>query len=212
MRSIIKYPGSKFRIAKQIISYFPEHRTYLEPFFGSGAVLFNKDRSPIETINDLDLDVVCFFEWVKNDPEKLAHEIAFAPYARMIYENACTEIPADSLQQAVFFCIRLNMGFGFRTGGPASGWKSDISGREKAYAAQDWKALPERLLEAAERLRGVQIECIPAVPLIQKYHSDNVLIYCDPPYLLSTRSGGKQYRMEMDEKQHTDLVTFSAIE
>ena len=69
MRSIIKYPGSKFRIAKQIISYFPEHRTYLEPFFGSGAVLFNKDRSAIETVNDLDQDVVCFFEWVKNDPE-----------------------------------------------------------------------------------------------------------------------------------------------
>ena len=180
MRSIIKYPGSKFRIAKQIISYFPEHRTYLEPFFGSGAVLFNKDRSAIETVNDLDQDVVCFFEWVKNDPEKLAHEIAFTPYARKIYENACTEIPADSLQQAVFFCIRLNMGFGFRTGGPASGWKSDISGREKAYAAQDWKTLPERLLEAAERLRGVQIECFPAISLIQKYRSDHVLIYCDP--------------------------------
>lgn len=48
MRSIIKYPGSKFRIAKQIISYFPEHRTYLEPFFGSGAILFNKDRSPLK--------------------------------------------------------------------------------------------------------------------------------------------------------------------
>lgn len=121
MRSIIKYPGSKFRIAKQIISYFPEHRTYLEPFFGSGAVLFNKDRSAIETVNDLDQDVVCFFEWVKNDPEKLAHEIAFTPYARKIYENACTEIPADSLQQAISFCIRLNMGFGFRTGGSASG-------------------------------------------------------------------------------------------
>lgn len=86
MRSIIKYPGSKFRIAKQIISYFPEHRTYLEPFFGSGAVLFNKDRPAIETVNDLDQDVVCFFEWVKNDPEKLAHEIAFTPYARKIYE------------------------------------------------------------------------------------------------------------------------------
>lgn len=36
MRSIIKYPGSKFRIAKQIISYFPEHRTYLEPFSAAG--------------------------------------------------------------------------------------------------------------------------------------------------------------------------------
>ena len=60
MRSIIKYPGSKFRIAKQIISYFPEHRTYLEPFFGSGAVLFNKERSPIETVKPHTTKVACF--------------------------------------------------------------------------------------------------------------------------------------------------------
>lgn len=38
MKSVIKYPGSKWAIADWIIQYFPEHHTYLEPFFGSGAV------------------------------------------------------------------------------------------------------------------------------------------------------------------------------
>lgn len=51
MKSILQYPGSKWRIAKQIVSLFPPHHTYLEPYFGSGAVLFNKSRSDIETIN-----------------------------------------------------------------------------------------------------------------------------------------------------------------
>ena len=54
MKAILKYPGSKWRIADWVISFFPEHHSYLEPFFGSGATFFQKKRSSIETINDLD--------------------------------------------------------------------------------------------------------------------------------------------------------------
>ena len=61
MNAVLKYPGSKWNLASWIINYFPEHHSYLEPFFGSGAVLFNKRRSDIETINDLDGDVVNLF-------------------------------------------------------------------------------------------------------------------------------------------------------
>ena len=77
MKAILKYPGSKWGKAEWITSFFPKHHSYLEPFFGSGAVLFNKERSNIETVNDLDNNVVNLFEWIKNDPEKLAHEIYY---------------------------------------------------------------------------------------------------------------------------------------
>ena len=56
MKAIVKYPGSKWRIAEWIIRFFPEHHSYLEPFAGSLAVLMNKPRSHIETVNDLDGD------------------------------------------------------------------------------------------------------------------------------------------------------------
>lgn len=45
MKQILKYPGSKYKSADWIIRQFPEHHSYLEPFFGSGAILFNKERS-----------------------------------------------------------------------------------------------------------------------------------------------------------------------
>ena len=64
LNAIIKYPGAKWGIAEWIISHFPPHHSYLEPFFGSGAVLFNKQRSAIETVNDLDGNVVNLFEWI----------------------------------------------------------------------------------------------------------------------------------------------------
>ena len=201
----MKYPGSKWSIAKRIISLFPEHHSYLEPFFGSGAVLFNKPRSNIETVNDLDGNVVNLFEWIRKDPERLAHEIYYTPYARQVYEDAFASVPEDSLEKAVNFYIRLNMGHGFRTNGEKVGWKNDVQGREKAYAAQDWLHLPDKIIQAAERLRGVQIENKPALDVIRKFNYKNVLIYCDPPYMLETRHG-KQYRCEMDDADHEKLL------
>ena len=149
----------------------------MEPFFGSGAVLFNKPRSNIETVNDLDGNVVNLFEQIKKDPERLAREICYTPYARQVYEEAFDRIPQNSLYKAVNFYIRCQMGHGFRTNGEKVGWKNDVQGRERAYAARDWAELPERIAQAAERLREVQIECRPAVELIQRFNYNNVLIY-----------------------------------
>lgn len=205
MKALMKYPGSKWGSADWIISHFPEHHSYLEPFFGSGGVFFNKPRSDIETINDLDGEVVNLFRQIRNDPERLAREIYFTPYSREVYEMAYQKEPENDLEKAVLFYTRLNMGRGFRTQGEKVGWKLDIQGREKAYAAADWCKIPEKIMEAAERLRGVQIENRPAVEVIQKFNFENVLIYCDPPYVLSTRCR-KQYRHEMTEEDHEALL------
>lgn len=206
MKAVMKYPGSKWSIVDWIIQFFPEHHSYVEPFFGSGAVLFNKPRSDIETVNDLDDNVVNLFEWIKKDPEKMAHEIYYTPYARKVYDDAFASVPEDSLQKAVNFYIRLNMGHGFRTNGEKVGWKNDVQGREKAYASQDWCHLPEKIMQAAERLRGVQIENRPALDVIQRFNYKNVLLYLDPPYMPDVRHG-KQYRHEMyDEKSHRRLL------
>ena len=168
-------------------------------------MLFNKPRSNIETVNDLDGNVINLFEWIKRDPEKLAHEIYYTPYARQIYEQAYAEEPEDSFERAVNFYIRLNMGHGFRTSGERVGWKNDVQGRERSYASRDWCNLPQKIIQAAERLRGVQIENMPALELIKRFNYENVLIYCDPPYMLGTRHG-KQYRCEMNDKDHEELL------
>ena len=207
MNAVIKYPGAKWSIAKWIIGHFPEHHSYLEPFFGSGAVLFSKERSHIETVNDLDGEVVNFFEWVRRDPEKLGTAIYWTPYARAVYETAWAtqDTETDSFQRAVNFCARMMMGHGFRTTGEKVGWKNDVQGREAAYAAKSWCKMPEVVLEAAERLRGVQIENRPALDVIKRFNFPCVLIYADPPYLLNTRHG-KQYRHEMTDEDHADIL------
>lgn len=148
--------------------------------------------------------MINLFEWIKKDPERLAKEIYYTPYARQVYEKTFGHIEKNSLYKAVNFCICCQMGYGIRMNKKV-GWKNDAQGRERAYAARDWAELPERIIEAADRLRGVQIECRPAVELIQRFNYSNVLVYADPPYMLSTRRG-KQYKCEMDNQAHSDLL------
>ena len=80
-----------------------------------------------------------------------------------------------------------------------------FKGRERGYAIQEWCRLPEKILEAAERLRGVQIENRDAVELIQRFRSPRVLVYADPPYVLGTRHG-KQYKCELDDERQDALL------
>ena len=207
MNAILKYSGAKWRIANWIIENMPEHHSYVEPYFGSGAVFFNKSPSNIETINDLDGEVVNFFEVIRDNPEELAAKIYMTPYARAVYEEVYKEpcnYTQSKLDRALRFCIRINMSHGFRCNSKV-GWKNDVQGREAAYALQSWNKIPDLIMKAATRLKEVQIEQRPALDIIKRFNHPKCLIYCDPPYLLSTRKG-KQYNIEMSDKDHEELL------
>lgn len=201
----LHYPGGKRRIAPWIVEKMPKHHSYLEPFFGCGAVLFEKEPSRIETINDIDREVVNFFSVIKEEEsrERLCELVAYTPYSRDVYDQAFFYQP-NSVSMAAAFAVRSMQSHGFRTT-EKSGWKKDVYGREAAYAVRYWNRLPDVLQYIGRRLKSVQIENRPALELIRAFDHENVLIYCDPPYVLSTRTR-RQYRFEMTEDDHEALL------
>jgi len=209
MRNVLKYPGSKWNIAGKLVNLIPEHHSYVEPFFGSGAVLFNKPESSIETVNDLDSNVVNLFRCIQVDAERLARMVMTTPFSREIYdyqfEGKESTIFFSDFQKAANFLVCCWQGHGFRTNGNKVGWKNDVQGRERMYALWNWYGLPEGIIEIAERLRKVQIENRPALEVIERFNYDNVFMYIDPPYLLGTRTG-KQYAYEMTDAEHEELL------
>lgn len=207
MKSIIRYPGSKNNLADRIVRMMPEHKSYLEPFFGSGAVLFNKPISPIETINDIDNEVVNLFKTIREDPEKLSHAIRYTPYAETEYEKAYDKKhPGDSIERARRFLVRSLMSHGFSTYRKV-GWKIDVQGRERSYAVKHWNEVPDIILQAADRLKQVQIANTDAIDLIKRFDHENVFMYLDPPYMIEARgSKRKQYNHEMTEEDHVKLL------
>ncbi len=203
MRQVLKYPGAKNRVADWIISYMPRHNVYLEVFAGSAAVLLNKERCHIETINDLDGEIINFFQVLRDRPDELIKKIRLTPFGRDEYKNAFKQTE-DAVEQARRYTVRCWQGFGnsqLYHNGFKSGQQSNSPNPARA-----WAELPHIMDIAVERLRGVQIENLPAVELIQRYNTPDVFIYADPPYYPGTRKS-HLYKYEMDKQDHVELLT-----
>lgn len=181
----------------------PEHKTYLEPFFGSGAVFFNKTKSPIETINDLDSSVVNLFKVIRDNPETLAQAINFTPLSREEYYLSYEFEQGDEVEQARRFLVRCWQAIGAKTS-DRTGWRSLIASNGPD-TAKEWGKLPAKILKVAERLKEAQIENQPAEKLIERYKREDVLIYADPPYILETRTK-RHYKHEMAVDDHEKLL------
>lgn len=202
---LLNYPGSKWALAEEIAGLIPGgHRTYLEPYFGSGAVFFSKTPSPIEIVNDRDGEVVNFFRMVRDTPLELARRLELTPYAREIFDDAWADRGTDPMDRVVRFAIRSRMGFGYKCH-TKTGFKIDLCGREAGYAVREWKTMPEGVMACTERLRDAFIENRPALELIRKCNDRKAVIYADPPYLMDTR-GGRQYNHEMTKLDHEELI------
>ena len=49
-----------------LLPHFPPHKTWIEPFFGSGSAFFNKPKAQYNIVNDLDSDVFNLFQVIMN--------------------------------------------------------------------------------------------------------------------------------------------------
>lgn len=207
IKVVLKYPGAKNRIAPWICEYIPRHDVYLEPFAGSLAVLFNKKRCHIETVNDLDGEVTNFFCVLRDRGNELERLISLTPFSRREYEDAYKSCE-DELERARRFAVKCWMGFGcgnlYR-----SGFKSGQQ-THSPNPAKAWAKLPETMKLATERLKGVQIENLPAVELIKRYDTSDVFIYADPPYLHETRKK-YLYKHEMSDADHKELLRLLTV-
>jgi DNA adenine methylase len=200
---VLKYYGSKFRLAKWIISHFPPHEHYVEPFGGGASILLLKPPSKIETYNDADADVVNFFRTLRKMPYRLSRQIEMTPWARDEY-IACVQAKGrrNQLERARQLYFKLWMSRHAGTRGDAASWR-----RAKAKRSLIYDIKPAVLIQVARRLRHVQIENRDAMQLIGEMDSRDTLHYIDPPYLASTRTDKNRYAVELNQDgQHRELA------
>lgn len=219
IKPVLRYPGAKWRIADWIVEQLPPHRGYVEPFAGSAAVLFRKPRAVVECINDLDVEIVNFFTMLRDQPETFARAVELTPYARSEYDLSF-EPTDDPIERARRWLVRCTFSHAAKLGS-ISGMKVGADGIRTGMAtgcpARTWATWPDRLLAAADRFRGVQIEHRPAIDVIAGWNQRGTLLYCDPPYLTSTLASGDDhdeagkwarcYRHTMTDDDHAELLS-----
>lgn len=207
-RPALLYHGGKWRIAPWIISHFPAHREYVEPFGGGASVLLRKQRAQSEVYNDMDGEVVSFFR-VLRDPAlsmELERALRLTPFARDEYDAAFAK-SQDPVESARRLVIRAYMGHSSNscTRDVKNGFRSQRMGSNNP--STDFANYPDSLQAVTSRLRGVVIENRPALQIIEQYDSPEALIYCDPPYPRSTRTTNHaSYRHEMTDAEHELLA------
>lgn len=193
-------------LAPWIISHFPEHRVYVEPFGGGGSVLLRKPRAYGEIWNDLDGDAVNMFRVLRsNRAFELVEALRLTPFARAEFKEAYS-VSDDPVERARRLIIRCFMGFGSNGHSRVTGFRAN-SNRSGTTPAHDWINYPDSLVTVIERLAGVVIESKDAWAVMETHDSPETLHYVDPPYVFSTRSDlSKDYSHELTDVDHALLL------
>ena len=203
--------GGKFNHLNWLLPLLPKATHYCEPFAGSGAVLLNREPSPVETYNDIDGEVVNFFRVLRDRQEELIKSIGLTPFSREELRSAAEE-PIDNLSELErarrFFVRARQVRTGLAQTASAGRWAHcKLTSRAgMAGAVSRWLGSVEGLSEIVQRLLRVQIENAPAIEVIQRYDSEETLFYCDPPYPHTSRGDSHAYGYEMTDNDHRKLA------
>jgi len=207
MARTVPFPwyGGKYNHLPWLLDNLPQTNQYIEPFGGSAVVLINKEPSPIETYNDLDGEVVHFFETIQKNRGELLERLSCTPHSREVFQKACEAEPDDGVERALYFLIRTAQAFDGVQGGS---WASSITveRRDMPQRTAAWDSRRGQVRRTAERLMNVQIENRPAVDVISRHDHEDALIYCDPPYPPEARESTGQYNYEMAADEHEELA------
>ena len=213
MARLVAFPyyGGKSRHLSWLLPLLPECGHFIEPFCGSCSVLLNRTPSKIETINDIDSNIVNFFKMLRDRSDELIRLLNLTPYSREEFVR-CQEPAKDSLEQARRTYVRLRQGYSAIPSNKTKGqWSLTVNpsavGSPKVRAMT--RSIDNNLDKIVDRLRRIQIDCDDALTMIKHYDHSDVLFYCDPPYIHDARDKGSRSAYVATEMADIDHIKLS---
>lgn len=205
MSGPLRWFGGKGQMVANLLPLFPPAKLYVEPFFGGGSVFFAipPGRYRAMVVNDLNHELVTFFRVLRNQPAELERVLRLTPHSLEEYKSAY-EPATDDVDVARRFWMKTRQSFG-GIAKDGNGWARSTPGSQQPERNN---VIIDRLHEYAYRLsRIIEIENRPAWEVIDSYAKPETFIYCDPPYVLSSRVDEEVYQHEMSDEMHR---TFAA--
>jgi DNA adenine methylase len=184
---------------------------FVDVFGGSGVVMVNMDPAPIETYNDLNLDVVRFFRALRENPDELIRQLQLTPHSKYEYHNAVLDDEMTDLEAARRFFIRTQQSI--HAAGAhdrVKGWSASIKESRVSMSekTQKWLTSIEALWMLAERFRRIQIENRDFRFIMKSYDDPGTHFFCDPPYDSTFRSSTK-YKFDFENQDFYELQYWS---
>ena len=207
LRSPFKSPGGKFYSAKWIASHLPanfENLVFLEPYAGGAAVILQKRPSLCEIVNDIDPGVVAILTAIRDTPHQFISRLRNIPYTEDSFNKA---LHNTNIETQIDFAVNEFVLRRMSRGGlkQAFAWsdrqRGGMPGDVNAYLT-----ILGQLPHISARLKDVRIYRQTALQIIDTFDNENAIVYCDPPYVQSTRQAKQVYLHEMTDDDHRALA------
>jgi DNA adenine methylase len=197
---ILRRLGNKKKIASEIQKYFPQHKIYIEPFFGAGGMFFNKPKAKYNIVNDLDSDVFNLFQVVMNQKEELEKAFYMMPIHSDLLDYWKNNKETDPIKKALRFLFLSNLTY--------LGKGSNIT-----YNTNDSKINVMALIDKTNKfifdVLFNNCDCIKFINDICFRHGqqdkDRSFVYCDPPYLGTNDNYSNSFTEEQSESLFNTL-------
>jgi site-specific DNA-adenine methylase len=166
-------PAGKKKLAERLVALLPAHKTYVEPFAGSGAVLFAKDPAETEVINDADPEIVEAYRLIKRlKPEQVARLRKMTWTGdEATFKRLFDARPKDDVEKLHRFLYVTH--FSYRK----------LRGRSFSPSGEGIEAATvDRIEKFGPRLKNVRIHCGDYERVVRKYDGKDTAFYLDPPY------------------------------
>jgi DNA adenine methylase len=201
-KSPLAWVGGKSKLTSTIIPLIPKHTCYAEVFAGAAWVLFRKEPSKVEVINDINGDLITLYRVIQNHLEEFVRYFKWSLVSREEFERL-QRVPEETLtdiQRAARFYYLVKNAFGAKIVHQCFGVANTSPPRFNLLR------LEEDLSEAHLRLSRVTIENLPYDNLIKRYDGQDTFLYCDPPYWDCESDYGKGLFDKSDFEQLRDTL------
>ena len=213
LRSPLRYPGGKSRVAKLLAPYIPPHEEYREIFFGGGGIFFHKPKARRNWINDLHPGLYAFWKALRDHFDEFAKlcsaqdttdlEATFELWkgkGELMKVTGDTRILERALQ---YYFINRTVWTGRVVYDPARRSRLHFSNPD------GWGNLDKKLRHlraCSEKLQGVKITNLPFEKCFAGATPDT-FIYADPPYYRDSLDSpcSKLYEGHFAVEEHTLL-------
>ncbi len=181
MKTPVSYYGGKQNLVSTILPMLPDHKTYIEPFVGGGAIFWTKPKSDVEIINDTNRELINFYEIIQNEFVELEKMIRISLHSRSLHNDATVIYNNPHM----FSRIKRAWAVWVLAAQSFSSMLDGTWGYDKIKETTSQKITNKRnsfTIEYSIRIQNVQIECTDALRIIKSRDYSEAFIYCDPPY------------------------------
>lgn len=170
--------GGKFYLSKKIVALIPEHQCYVEPFVGAAWVYFRKEKSQVEVLNDINLEIVTLYRVLQHNLDEFIRYFRWVLVSRDEFKRLLAVNPSTltDIQRAARFYYLQKSAFSGRIDNPAFGYATTSRPR------LNLTRIEEDLSQAHLRIYDAFIENLNYLDLIKRYDRDHSFFYIDPPY------------------------------